>query len=86
MVPVLDCGCGRLLELADDPPRVENAWNPSEDPQTDVDDCIGIATGFEAYGDWRNEDCKKIEEDVRAGRWWFSHDCVLGICLAYELS
>jgi len=43
---------------------MNNARNPAQNAEADIDQEIGAASGFEEDGDEREEDCKEVEKGV----------------------
>jgi hypothetical protein len=48
--------------------HTNNAWNPAQDPEQDINQNICTATGLQEDWNWRNEEGEKVEEDVRLCR------------------
>lgn len=73
-------GGGRGRELTDD------AGNPAQNREQDVDDEVRVAAGLEEDGDGRNEDCEEVEAHVGL------QDCISELriiahgCFAHEAS
>lgn len=53
--------------LADDPPRVDAARDPSQNGEQNVDEEVSAASTLEHHGDRRKEDGEEVEEDVTVG-------------------
>jgi hypothetical protein len=50
-----------------DLPRVDNARDPTEDGETDVDEEVGAAASLDEDRDGREEQCQNVEADVGSG-------------------
>lgn len=52
------------LPPADDIPRVNNARDPTENAQADIDEEVGTASSFENDSNGREEDGQEVEADI----------------------
>jgi len=44
---------------------MDNARDPAQNGQADVDEEVGVAARLEEDCEWREEDCQEVEADVR---------------------
>lgn len=72
---VVGGGAGGPGALADDIPGVDDAREPPQDGQADVDEEVGAAAGFEEDGDGGEEEREEVQEDVRGGGGGAGHCC-----------
>lgn len=44
--------------------RTNDAWNPAKYRQADIDEEVCVATSFEKYSQWWQEECQEVEADI----------------------
>ena len=68
----LDHGGGPLVP-ADDVPGVDDAGDPAQDPQADVDEDVGAAPALQEDGHGRDEEGDEVEQDIARRRCGLGH-------------
>lgn len=68
----LDHGGGPLVP-ADDVPGVDDAGDPAQDPQADVDEDVGAAPALQEDGHGRDEEGEEVEQDIARRRCGLGH-------------